>query len=421
MVKSELADSRCPGAVHAVPARDGLLLRVRVPGGNLTNSQLGTLADIAERYGDAHLDLTSRANVQLRGLKRPALHRVATALEESALLPSREHDRVRNIAASPFAGADAGELFDIRPLLRELDERLIADARLAALPAKFAFALDGGARAFNSNEADLSLRAVSSDAGVRFHLIIAGTPSGFGASPRRAIDVLLEAAHCAFDLATDYAAGKTWRVATVPNMAGAIVERLSGKAQPCATPDRSPRALRPLGVTDGAEPGLANVLPSVPLGRLSSVQARTIQILAARYEMDVRLAWWRGVVLAGAIRTQLPQIERELVSAGLPPDDSNGFAGIAACSGMHGCTEAKADVRSDAARLAARVAGLRAGQGWNVHLAGCEKRCAMRAGATVDIIATASGYDVRVGGICVAQNVSSDEAIDVAASARVQT
>src|SRR5918911_2667097 len=58
----------CPGALQTHAAADGGLARVRVPGGTLTGAQLRVLAGAARDLGDGALELTSRGNVQLRGL-----------------------------------------------------------------------------------------------------------------------------------------------------------------------------------------------------------------------------------------------------------------------------------------------------------------------------------------------------------------
>lgn len=58
----------CPGTLRLHRADDGALARVRVPGGLLTAAQADALGALAESLGDGELHLTSRGNVQLRGL-----------------------------------------------------------------------------------------------------------------------------------------------------------------------------------------------------------------------------------------------------------------------------------------------------------------------------------------------------------------
>lgn len=136
----------CPGVFRPWEADDGALVRLRPPGGRLSAQCLMGLVDVAERYGDAHLYLTARANVQLRGL--PALEgaipdEVVAEIEATGVLPSRTHELVRNIMASPQTGL-AGGRADLRPVVERLDTLLCADPALAALPGRFLFVLDDG-------------------------------------------------------------------------------------------------------------------------------------------------------------------------------------------------------------------------------------------------------------------------------------
>ena len=98
---------------------------------------------MAERYGSGLLQLTSRASVQIRGLPAELPDAVATEIARAGFLPSVDHERVRNIAASPLTGLSGG-LADLRPMIRDLDRALIADPALAELPGRFLFVLDDG-------------------------------------------------------------------------------------------------------------------------------------------------------------------------------------------------------------------------------------------------------------------------------------
>jgi precorrin-3B synthase len=156
---------RCPGVVHPWPADDGGLVRIRVPGGRVPTAALRALAVVAEEYGDGRIRVTGRANLQVRGmplspgglLEDAAL----AALEATGLLPSRTHDRVRNVLVSPQTGL-AGGRADLRPVLAALDALLLADTTLAGLPGRFLFTLDDGRGDLADKHLDLGLVALDS-------------------------------------------------------------------------------------------------------------------------------------------------------------------------------------------------------------------------------------------------------------------
>lgn len=57
----------CPGALRPMESGDGLVVRVRPPGGRLTAAQGRALAAAARIHGNGLIDLTARASLQLRG------------------------------------------------------------------------------------------------------------------------------------------------------------------------------------------------------------------------------------------------------------------------------------------------------------------------------------------------------------------
>ncbi len=134
---------RCPGALALHEAADGFLARVRLPGGRITGPQMRGLAAIADELGVGLLELTSRANVQIRGLAADS--DVAERVADLGLLPSASHERVRNIVAGPDEAHDE--------TVRDLDEQLQQRPRLADLPGRFLFAVGP------ADDADITLAA----------------------------------------------------------------------------------------------------------------------------------------------------------------------------------------------------------------------------------------------------------------------
>ena len=397
----------CPGILHAVPAKDGLLMRLRLPGGQLPAATLTAIADLAERHADGGLDLTARANIQLRGIRPEGLAPLVEGLRRAGLLPSPAHDRIRNILVSPFAGVDPTERLDLTRLAIALDRALIADANLARLPAKFAFTLDGGGRGFDPGGGDLTLTAVATEAGPRLHLSLAGRPTGLGVASEGATALLIRACHALLAIAAGHdppARGRA--IVKVPAACDEFLRRLTAEACP-VPPRRAPSAT--FGMFD--EPtGRATLLPTIPLGRLSAAEARRLSAQADHFGFDMRITPWRGLALRRVDRPDIPAL-------GLSLGGLDGFAGLAACAGSEGCAQSLADVRGDARRFAAGITGTAPPADWAIHFAGCAKRCALRGRATVDLIATQNGYDVLFDGTLAHAGLSPDRALAAARTA----
>jgi precorrin-3B synthase len=147
----------CPGALRPMESGDGLLVRIRPWCGAFTLDQAAGLAEIAERLGNGHIDLTRRANLQIRGLaeeRMPALHE---ALDGLGLLdPDARTESARNIMVGPLAGPDA------RALAEELSRHLDLDT-----PPKFGWLVDGPPFTIVDQPADVALCLVDGGVAVR--------------------------------------------------------------------------------------------------------------------------------------------------------------------------------------------------------------------------------------------------------------
>ena len=126
------------------------MMRLRLPNGIATSQQLRTLGEIIDRYGkEGSADITTRQNIQLRGIVIEDLPEILAKLESCGLTSVQSGmDNVRNLTGSPVAGIDANELIDTRPLLFQLQEMITNGGRgnpeFSNLPRKFNIAIEGG-------------------------------------------------------------------------------------------------------------------------------------------------------------------------------------------------------------------------------------------------------------------------------------
>lgn len=390
----------CPGVFAPHDAADGALARVRLPGGVLTSAQLEVLAGCAVELGDGAVHLTSRGNIQLRGLDRadPDLGRRLSAAE---LLPAPDHERVRNILASPLSGV-AGGLADVRGLAAELDRQLCARPALAGLPGRFLFALDDGRGDVAGESADLCWRAGDRSTGT---LLVAGSGTGLRVPLGAAVDVLLRAAEVFLALRAAEG-GTAWRVHELPAAAGRIAAVLGGNHR-FGGESRDVRDAR--CPNDDHHAGAGDASPSVPaplvgpvprsdggtavgaaplLGELSAAQLRRLAQLAPA----ALVTPWRTVLLPEPVGNPADALAR-LAGAGLLVDPHDPALRVSACVGRPGCATALADVRADACALIEAAGGLEHGR--RVHVAGCARRCGAPRGVHTDVVAVeGGGYQV---------------------------
>jgi precorrin-3B synthase len=378
---ARLRADACPGALQTHAAADGALARVRVPGGLLTGGQLRALAAAARDLGDGALELTSRGNVQLRGLADGAEAELGDRLAAVGLLPSASHERVRNVLASALTGRAGGHV-DVRPWVRALDAGICADPALAALPGRYLATLDDGRGDVAGLGGDVGLLALSP---AEVALTLAGTDSGFRAHPDDAVALALAATRAFLD---ERAArgGTAWRLAELDDGVAAVTARLSGRRgmtvdlPPAPTPG-------PVGAA-AQHDGRTALVAVVPLGRLTADQAE----LLARLADEVQLTPRRSVVVPDLAEDAVDDAAVALHRTGMVFDADSAWTRVTACAGRPGCAKSLADVRADAARAVAD--GTLPAGGARQHWAGCERRCGRPRGEVVDVVATGTGYRV---------------------------
>lgn len=393
---------RCPTAIALHPAADGLIARVRLPGGRLTPAQAQVVVPWVEAAeaqiggGEGAIEITGRSNLQVRGLRAEQAGPLAAALFGAGLLPSEPHDQARTIVASPLAGRLPGAA-SVDALVREIDAALCADPELTALSGRFLIAVDDGTGMAPVAGADVAL--VRTQAGPSLAaaidetalLVIAGQVAG--AVPLTTAAATVIAAARAFVRAAGSAA---WRVRELADggagiaaalvEAGAVVagdQKLTARTGAGAVGGRStvgrganPTPLPPLG-TGRQSDGRSYVRALAPLGRLTAAQLATAAEIAEGAGTELRLATDRTLTLPDLAPKFVDSAVADLAAAGFVLTSEHPAVGLTACAGL-GCDRTHGDVR-DAARV--RLATRRPGAA-REHLVGCERRCGAPAAGT---------------------------------------
>jgi precorrin-3B synthase len=347
----------CPTALRPMLSGDGLLVRIRPRGGRLSAAQVLGLADLATHYGNGLIDLTGRANLQIRGV---GVEGHASLIAELARLDlvdaDAELEAQRNILVAPFWR----EGDDTKTLASEL-ERMLA-ARPLGLPHKFGFVVDcGSERELGQAPADIRIER-SKDGG----LIVRadGAERGRAVTAAETIDVARSLA--VWFVASGGASDGRGRMAA--HIAGGIElpETLVGETAPAGMASRSQPGLYPAGALVG-----------LSFGQLHGATLKYLGSVAP----GLRLTPWRMILLEGV--SDMPRHEGLVTRA----DDPR--LCVAACVGAPACPEARAETRALAAALAPHLP-----KGANLHVSGCAKGCAHRTSSDVTLVGTECGFDL---------------------------
>jgi precorrin-3B synthase len=321
-------------------ADDGPLARVQVAGGLLDTGRAEALVAAAEELGDGHLDLTSRGNVQLRGLRAEDAGAGLTArLQRAGLLPA-DPAAPRAVVASPLAGLD-GRGPDVAAVVRALADGLAE--RGLALSGRFLFAVDDGRGDTAGLGADVTLTARQGEG----YAVRVGADTVLDRAPRdagHAAALALDAAAAFLDLAdgTD----TVWRVADLDASGAAVAEHM--KAPYGTYPAPTPAAPPAHGIVPHPDGARAALHIGVPLGRTDAARWRLLIEKARRLgDGTLRLTPWRGVVLPGLAVGEAAGALAELAGAGFVAEDASPWSTASACAGRPGCGKALADVRAD--------------------------------------------------------------------------
>ncbi|WP_232618127.1 cobalamin biosynthesis protein CobG [Pseudooceanicola marinus] len=344
---------------------DGLVVRVRPFRGELNRAQVLGLCDLAERFGNGLIELTSRANLQLRGIAHEDHPALLAALQGLGLLdldPSLEARR--NMLVAP--DRSPGDLTD------RLCTRLIeALPQLPDLPAKMGYVIDTGARAW-LGEAIGDFRLELAENGALL-LRADGVALGRPVSEAEAVPAIIELAE--------------WFVATGGRDNGRVARHVAKAALPEMWQRAAPRALG--WPEPGIDPELGAVL-GVPFGALEPDALRGL--IAQCGATALRPLPGR------MLRLLCPQPEAALhpgfVAAPGAPEMR-----ASACPGAPYCPAASVETRSLARRLARRAsADTDTNTGVSLHVSGCAKGCAHPRRADLTLVGRDGRFDLVRGG-----------------------
>ncbi|WP_260925293.1 cobalamin biosynthesis protein CobG [Novosphingobium sp. 9] len=329
----------CPDAWRPMAAGDGLLMRVKPRLARLSREQGLALAGLARRFGNGLIDVTSRANLQLRGVQEAGWPELLDKLVALALVdaePLREARRNVLVAPDWQVGDDTHRI--ALALLDKLPE-------FPELPGKMGFVIDAGAAPMLREEpGDFRI-----ERGLDGALILRadGREAGAPLAPGSEVEALPGLAQW-FVASGGAASGRMARHhAALPDWAAEAVAPAAGAALPDS-------GVHPLGT-----------LVVLPFGQADA--ARFEALLDHPQATGLRFLPGRRVLVEGVFDDALAD----------PADAA--LLHVDACPGAPQCPQASVSTRDLARALAPLVLG-------RLHVSGCAKGCARSAPA--DLVLT---------------------------------
>jgi ferredoxin-nitrite reductase len=448
----------CPGLFYNTPALDGILSRFRIPGGILNSQQCQAIANIADNYGGGYVDVTNRANLQIREIKEKFDLETLETLQKLGLGSVNPYtDHIRNIMTNPTAGIDHQELVNTLPFVKAWDEYVTANSHLNKLSAKFSVGFDGGSKPSVAHcPNDITLMATFINEGgcreeltffptgewglntVYFILKICGRESG---EKNKNLRILLKPKDCIPVLAAlaeiylqnintvDTGSSRKARLREVIAHLGwdnyiqqaqdylyhySLYRNIELKQQdidelhkPKKTDHDPQKKLYHLGIHRQKQSGLVYIGVVLPLGRLKSWQMRGLADLATQYgNSQIRLTPWQNVLITDIPVAKITEVEKELTNLQLSYSPLNINSGLVSCSGKRGCASAATDTKTHALQLGEYLdSQINLDSYINIHFTGCVKSCAQHHPSDITLLGvnleveneTMEGYQIYLG------------------------
>ena len=124
------------------------MIRIKLPYGRVTTKQLDRISDVSDKYATGNLHITTRQDIQIHFVSLERTPELWAELEQDSItLREACGNTVRNVTASPLAGVDPNEPFDVTPYAHAFFEYLLRNPICQDMGRKFKIA-------FSSSEKD---------------------------------------------------------------------------------------------------------------------------------------------------------------------------------------------------------------------------------------------------------------------------
>jgi len=379
-------------------ASDYLMLRIGIPNGIVSASQLRLIGGLARKYARNLADITVRQAIQLHWLTIESLPEIVDALDAAGLSPKGAcGDVVRNVTGCPLAGVAADEIVDASQLAAEITQLLKGNPEFYNLPRKFKVSVTGCPSWCSHPEInDIGLTATKLNGQIGYSLRVGG---GLSKEPHLAVrldafvlpDQAVRVVRAVAEIFREQQGLRENRNEarlkylflkegwTPESFLANLQSRLDFTLLPAAPEEVPDDIYRDhTGIHPQRTPGLSYVGASVLRGRMTGEQLEAAADLAERYGSGaLRTTVAQNLLFIDIPNEKAVELAQELGKLGLHVEGSAFWRGAVACTGTEFCklaiTETKGFARWIVDELEERLPGF--DQQLRLHVTGCPNSC----------------------------------------------
>ena len=401
------------------------MMRVRIPNGITTATQLRTLAEISGEFGKGFADITTRQQIQLRWFTINNVPEIWQRLNSVGLITLQTGmDNIRNVVGCPAAGLTPNELFDASPVVREFTQMFLGNKAYTNLPRKFNVTITACKEACTHAEGqDIALTPAMKESGggeiKGFNVAVGGKMGSGGYRLASPLDLFVtpeQAAAVCSHIVLIFRDHGARELRTKARLAFLIdnwgVERFRHELErradrPLLSAGKDQRSVKHtdhVGIFRQKQPGLNYVGLAVPVGRITAEQMLQVADLAENYGSgQIRLTVGQNIIIPNVPDNKIGNLTAEPVLQYLRYDPSEVMRGLVSCTGMDYCHFALIETKGWALKTA-RVLEAKLGktQPLRMHWSGCPAGCGNHSVADIGLL----GKNIKINGEVV-------EAVDV--------
>jgi ferredoxin-nitrite reductase len=407
------------------------MLRMRLPNGILTTTQMRVLAEVVQRYGeDGNADITTRQNLQLRGIRLEDIPDIFNRFKAVGLTSVQSGmDNVRNITGSPVAGIDAAELIDTRELVQQVQDMITnhgeGNPEFSNLPRKFNIAIAGGRdNCVHAEINDLAFVPAYKNGILGFNIVVGGFFSAKrcdAAIPLKAWvtpDGVVEVSRAVLEVYRDRGlrvnrqkARLMWLIDELglDQFRSEVENQLGWKLEAEAEKDEFDWEKRDhIGIYPQKQTGLNYVGLHIPVGRLYAQDMFDLARIAEVYGSgEIRLTVEQNVIIPNVPDSRLEALLAEPLLERFSINPNSLTRALISCTGAQFCNFALIETKNQAvATIQELEAELTLPCTVRIHWTGCPNSCGQPQVADIGLMGTkvrkdgkaVEGVDLYMGG-----------------------